>query len=425
MESAVLKHVPPALLVLSVALSATFVSAQQPTEVVRDQITLRGRVEAVDAKARTVTIRGDRGNVVTLDMPMAGAPQLQVGDLVSVAYYDRVAVRLKPAGEEAVDRTDPPVATATPGVLPEATVASQRVTTVTITGWDPALRVVTFTGPGGTVYTRRLIDATDAKVMAGLKVGDRVDVTRTEAVKLTVEERTQVSVNAISGFRNRFSISALWGWDNQFSGDMITSATGQTTGGVPININDSTYDDVYGRMRLVKIGANYRTTPRTEATFQLVWGDSGEADTATIGTAGAAGNVPLNVDFDEVTYWGIEGGQRFFFARTRFTPYVGYLVGINRYSDVTGTFVNVPVSATPGLAAQDGLFFEKSWALSLGPTAGFLVGVGPFELMFETQFRYMGGLSDVDWLVEEGLRDINDGSSRWSYPFQLGARIRF
>ena len=304
-------------------LSATFASAQQPTEVVRDQITLRGRVEAVDAKARTVTIRGDRGNVVTLDMPMAGAPQLQVGDLVSVAYYDRVAVRLKPAGEEAVDRTEPPVATATPGVLPEATLATQRVTTVTITGWDPSLRVVTFTGPGGTVYTRRLIDATDAKVMAGLKVGDRVDVTRTEAVKLTVEERTQVSVDAISGFRNRFSISALWGWDNQFSGDMITSATGQTTGGVPININDSTYDDVYGRMRLVKIGANYRTTPRTEATFHFVWGDSGTADTATIGTAGAAGNVPLNVDFDEVTYWGIEGGQRFFFARTRFTPYVG------------------------------------------------------------------------------------------------------
>ena len=190
---------------------------------VRDQITLRGTVEGVDQNARTVTIRGDRGNVVTLDMPMVGAPSLQLGDVVSVAYYDRVSVRLKPAGEAAVDRTEPPVATATPGVLPEATVASQRVTTVTITGWDPALRVVTFTGPGGTVYTRRLIDATDAKVMAGLKVGDRVDVTRTEAVKLTVEERTQVSVNAISGFRNRFSMSVLWGWDNQFSGDMITT----------------------------------------------------------------------------------------------------------------------------------------------------------------------------------------------------------
>jgi hypothetical protein len=31
----------------------------------------------------------------------------------------------------------------------------------------------------------------------------------------------------------------------------------------------------------------------------------------------------------------------------------------------------------------------------------------------------------VDWLVEQGLRDINTESSRWSFPIQLGARIRF
>ncbi len=80
---------------------------------------------------------------------------------------------------------------------------------------------------------------------------------------------------------------------------------------------------------------------------------------------------------------------------------------------------------TPGLTAQDGKFFEKSWALSLGPTGGFLVGIGPVEFMIESQLRWMGGLSDVDWLVEEGLRDINEESSRWSYPIQLGVRIRF
>jgi hypothetical protein len=39
--------------------------------------------------------------------------------------------------------------------------------------------------------------------------------------------------------------------------------------------------------------------------------------------------------------------------------------------------------------------------------------------------RYTGGLSDVDWLVEEGLSEINEESSRWSLPLQLGARIRF
>ena len=136
-------------------------------------------------------------------------------------------------------------------------------------------------------------------------------------------------------------------------------------------------------------------------------------------------NVPLNVHFSEYQYWGFEGGQRWFFARTRFTPFLGYLVGINRHQDITGTFVGVPASATPGLAAQDGKFFEKSWAFSLGPTGGLLIGIGPIEFMAETQLRFMGGLSDVDWLVEEGLRDVNSESSRWSFPILVGARIRF
>ena len=186
---------------------------------------------------------------------------------------------------------------------------------------------------------------------------------------------------------------------------------------------ETTYDDVYGRMGLFKIGAGYRTTPRTEAVWNFVLSRS-SADVVQIGTIGAAA-VPLFVQFEDYSYWGFEGGQRWFFARTRFTPYVGYLVGVNRYGDIRGTFVDVPLASTPGLAAQDGKFFEKSWALSLGPTGGMLIGIGPFEIMAETQLRFMGGLSDVDWLVEEGLRDINSESSRWSFPVQLGARIRF
>ncbi len=109
----------------------------------------------------------------------------------------------------------------------------------------------------------------------------------------------------------------------------------------------------------------------------------------------------------------------------RFTPFVGWLAGINRNQDIRGTFVGVPSSVTPGLAAQDGKFFERSWAFSLGPTGGFLIGVGPFEVMAEAQLRFLGGLSDVDWLVEEGLRDVNSESSRWSVPLLFGGRIRF
>ena len=417
-------------MLLSMVVSATAASAQNvaasaQNQAASNQITLRGKVEAVDTTARTVTIRGDQGNVVTLDVPQSvqRLDQVQVGDVVSVSYYDRVSIRPKPPGEAAVDRTEPPVTTATPGALPGATVATQRVTTVTLTGWDPATRVVTFTGPSGASYQRRLLETTDASVLAALKVGDRVDVTRTEAARLAVESRTAVQVDATEDFRHRFTISALWGWDNQFSGKMIQPAIGQTTTGAPINLTETTFDDVYGRMANFKIGVGYRTSPRSEAVVNLIISRS-SSETIDIGTAGTTG-TPLLVDFGDYNYWGFEGGQRFFFARVRFTPYVGYLVGINRHDDITGVFVDVPANVTPGLAAQDGKFFEKSWALSFGPTGGVLIGLGPFEVMAETQIRFMGGLSDVDWLVEEGLRDINSESSRWSLPVQLGARIRF
>ena len=425
MESAVLNHFKPTLLMLSfVVLSPTFATAQ-PKDVVREQISLKGTVAAIDLTARTVTISGDKGNVVTLDVPtsIARFDELKVGDVVSVAYFDRVTVRPKPSDEPDVDRTEPPVTTATPGSLPGATVVSQRVTTVTITGWDPASRVVTFTGPAGTAYSRRLLETTDASVLAGLKVGDRVDVTRTEAARLAVESRSTVSVEATESFRNRLTISALWGWENHFSGNMIQAATGQTTTGLPINLSETSFDDVYGRMTGFKVGVGYRTTPRSEAVFNFVISRN-SAERITMGTVGEA-SVPVNVNFDDYNNWGFEGGQRFFFTRVRFTPFLGYLVGVNRYDDIRGTFVDVPLEATPGLAAQDGKFFEKSWAFNLGPTGGLLIGMGPVELMAEAQVRYMGGLSDVDWLVDEGLRDINGESARWSFPIQLGMRFRF
>ena len=140
---------------------------------------------------------------------------------------------------------------------------------------------------------------------------------------------------------------------------------------------------------------------------------------------GTNAQVPLNVNFTGYKYWGLEGGQRWFFARKRFTPFVGYLVGINRHQDIRGTFVNVPPMSRPGLQRRTASSSKSRGRFSLGPTGGFLIGVGPIEVMAETQIRFLGGLSDVDWLVEEGLRDVNSESSRWSLPLLVGGRIRF
>ena len=177
------------LLVLGpLILAATLATAQQ-REGVRTDITVRGPVTAVDHAARTVTLRAEQGHLVTVDVPASATrfEQVKVGDTVTISYYDRVIIRPKPAGEPAVDRTAPPTTTPAAGSLPGGTIASQRIVTVTLTGWDPANRVISFKGPNGASYTRGLLDPTDPSIIAGLKVGDRVDVTWTVATRFAVQ----------------------------------------------------------------------------------------------------------------------------------------------------------------------------------------------------------------------------------------------
>ena len=174
--------------------------AQTTREVTLKETTVRGRVQAIDQTARTVTVQGDSGSVVTLDVPTTATrfDQVKVGDIVTMTYYDRVSVRPKAADEPAVNRVIEPTTTTTPnpGALPGATRARQRVATMTLTALDPATRAVTFQGPKGNSYSRYVLDTVDPAVFAALKVGDRVDVTWTEALSLQVTEAAPAAAQA-------------------------------------------------------------------------------------------------------------------------------------------------------------------------------------------------------------------------------------
>ena len=97
------------LYVMSVGLllSAPAALAAQTREAER-QTTVQGTVEAVDHTNRTVTIRLKDGKVVTLDVPKEAMrfDEVKVGDGVMASYYNRVSLRLKPAGEAPVDRVE-------------------------------------------------------------------------------------------------------------------------------------------------------------------------------------------------------------------------------------------------------------------------------------------------------------------------------
>jgi hypothetical protein len=168
--------------VLALAVPATVPA--QVKEVPGEMTTISGSVEAIDHSKRVLTLRGQAGDLVTVDVPaeVKRFDGIKVGDTVTARYYDTVTVRLKKPGEAAVN-TGAAAQTPTTGTKPGATVATQRTMTAVIEAIDPKVLSISFKGPNGWKYSRRVADK---DVLKQVKVGDQVDFTWTEAVMLEV-----------------------------------------------------------------------------------------------------------------------------------------------------------------------------------------------------------------------------------------------
>jgi hypothetical protein len=157
----------------------------QVKEIPQESVSVSGTVEAIDHNKRVVSIKTADGKIVALDVPRSAArfDEVKVGDKVSARYNNNVIVRVKPAGEAAVDTAS---GTSTMGqeARPGGTASVQRTMTVTVAAVDTAASAMTFVGPNGWKYSRRVVDP---KVFDQLKVGDQVDVTWNTDVIVTVE----------------------------------------------------------------------------------------------------------------------------------------------------------------------------------------------------------------------------------------------
>lgn len=142
-------------------------------------------VEAIERSTREVTLQKENGEFVTTTVPpdMKRFDTLKIGDKISVKYYDNIVLRVKLPGEKDVDTSE---ASTTPaaGTTPGGTKAKQRTITATITEIDPKVPSITFKGPNNWTYSSRVLD-TDA--LKKVKVGDKVDITWTEAVLISLD----------------------------------------------------------------------------------------------------------------------------------------------------------------------------------------------------------------------------------------------
>jgi len=173
------------LMAAALAFSFASVAAAQSRTIPGDMTVVKGTVEAIDHSSRVLTIKDSKGKFVTMDVPEGSErfSSVKVGDKISLRYYDSVTIRVKEPGEPAVDSSS---AAATPvaGAKPAGTLAKQRTITATIQEIDRGVPSVTFVGPNGWKYSRRV---SDKKVLDQVKVGDRVDFTWTEAVIVDVQ----------------------------------------------------------------------------------------------------------------------------------------------------------------------------------------------------------------------------------------------
>ena len=148
-------------------------------------VTLSGTVETIDLQKRVVNIKTHDGKFETIDVPPGAKrfDELKVGDKVSITYNNTVSAKLKPPGEAPVNTTTGS-STAGQGERPGGTASAERTMTATISAIDKSASSITFTGPNGWKYSRRVVDPT---VLDKLKVGDQVDITWNTDVTVAVQ----------------------------------------------------------------------------------------------------------------------------------------------------------------------------------------------------------------------------------------------
>jgi hypothetical protein len=180
------------------ALSLAFTGAicascrQTPEPVVRDELQeMTATVEAVYLPTRMVVLRDDHGGeaAVVVGPEVQNLEQVEVGDKVTVSYYQGIAAAVKKPGESA-GSTEPEVAQsevrAGPGQRPAGAIGQAVTATVTIESVDTSLDTVTFRRPDGIVRTVAIQSPEGRKFIHQLRRGDQVEVTYTEALAVAV-----------------------------------------------------------------------------------------------------------------------------------------------------------------------------------------------------------------------------------------------
>jgi hypothetical protein len=178
-----------AVLMLSLA-TGVFAQATQgaaPTGVVRErEAVMTATVVAVDLQNRYVTLKGPDGALrdIKVGEEAVNLPQVKVGDLVTVKFYESIAVEVIKPGTAMGAGEKTAIVRAKPGEMPGGMVAKQVSVTAIIMAIDKQKSAMTLKGPEGKLVNVKVQDPAN---LEKVKVGDELMITYTEALAISVE----------------------------------------------------------------------------------------------------------------------------------------------------------------------------------------------------------------------------------------------
>ena len=176
-----------ATVVICLMVSTNGIAQEIKGAMVGASTTVTATVLSVDQASRKVTIKTDSRQTYSF---IAGdhvknLAQVKVGDIITAKYTEAIAYQVRKSTSPTGATSSTAVTSAPLGSKPAGVVAQQTTVAVTVTAIDTKIPTITFQGPEGNTRT---IKVKDPKKLVGVKVGDVVDITYTEAMAVTVTE---------------------------------------------------------------------------------------------------------------------------------------------------------------------------------------------------------------------------------------------
>lgn len=157
--------------------------AQAKGAIVTDQVEAVVTVTKVDPKARTVTVRGPRGNLATLDVPKESQnlDQVKPGDRFKITYAEAAVIALTRGGQPEA-KVEESVSLAPKGAKPGGYKVKTQMISGVIDAIDYKNRYIAVRGPKGN--TVALPVSSEVKDFDKVMVGDKITIAYSQALAI-------------------------------------------------------------------------------------------------------------------------------------------------------------------------------------------------------------------------------------------------